>query len=58
MRVNLASKKRLGIAGMLHSISLGEKCDFSLCVNVWFVIELVFQLFMRRYVPLFVCRGR
>ena len=55
INVNLGVLKRLGIAGIVFSVGLGEKCD-----NVWFVgngfvIELGFHLFVRWYVFLFVC---
>ena len=52
--LNLGVIKRLDIAGMMLSISLGEKCGFILFVYV----DLVFQLFMNWYLLLFVWRGR
>ena len=55
--VNLVVVKRLGLAGMIFSISLGEKCEFVLLINFWLVIELGFQLFMK-WNLLFVWRGR
>ena len=58
MIVNLVVVKRLGIAGMMFSICLGEKCDFVLFIDFWLVIELGFQLFMKWYALLFVWRGR
>ena len=56
--MNLVVIKRLGIAGMMFSICLGEKCNFALFVGIWFVTELGFQLFMRWYMLLFVWRSR
>ena len=56
--MNLVVVKRLGIAGMMFSICLGEKCEFALFIDIWFVTELGFQLFMRWYVLLFVWRGQ
>ena len=56
--MNLVVVKRLGIAGMIFSTSLGEKCDVALFVGSGFVTELGFHLFMRWYVSLFVWRGR
>jgi hypothetical protein len=54
--VNLVVVKRLGIAGMIFSIILGEKCDVALFVGSGFVTELGFHYIMRWYV-LFVWRG-
>ena len=54
MIVSLVVVKRLGIAGMVFSICLGEKCGFVLFVGFWLVIELGFQLFMKWYLLLFV----
>ena len=45
--VNLVVVKRLGIAGMMFSICLGEKCDFVLFVGFWLVIDVGFQLLMK-----------
>ena len=56
--MNLVVVKRLGIAGMIFSTSVGEKCDVVLFVGIEFVTELGFHLFMRWYVSLFVWRGR
>ena len=58
MSVNLVVVKRLGIMGMIFSVSVGEKCDVVLFVGIEFVTELGFHLFMRWYVSLFVWRGR
>ena len=55
--VNLVVVNRLGIAGMMLSLCLGEKCDFVLFIYFLFVIELGFQLFMK-WNLLFVWRGR
>ena len=52
--LNLGVIKRLGIPGMMFSISLGEKCGLILFIYV----DLVFQLFMNWYLLLFVWRGR
>ncbi len=57
MIVNLVVVKRLGIAGVMVFICLGEKCDFVLFIKFWLVIELGFQLFMK-WNLLFVWRGR
>jgi hypothetical protein len=56
--VNLVVVKRLGIAGMVFSICLGEKCGFVLFIDFWLVIESGFQFFMKSYLLLFVWRGR
>ena len=56
--VTLFVEKRLGIAGMVFSICMGEKCCFALLVDFCFVVELGSQLFMRWYLFLFVWRGR
>ena len=45
--VHLVVENRLGIAGMVFSICMGEKCGFVLFVDFWLVIELGFQLFMK-----------
>ena len=58
MIVNLVVVKRLGIAGMMFSICLGEKCEFVFFMDFWLVIELGLQLFMKWYVLLIVWRGR
>ena len=54
MIVNLVVVKRLGIAGMMFFICLGEKCEFIFFIDFWLVIELGFQLFIKWYVFLFV----
>jgi hypothetical protein len=54
----LVAVKRLGIAGMVFSICMGEKCGFVLFVDFLLVIELGFQFFMKWYLLLFVWRGR
>ena len=41
MSVNLVVLKRLGIAGMIFSISVGEKCDVVLFVGTEFVYQVV-----------------
>ena len=56
--VNLVVVKRLGIASMVFSFCLGEKCDFVLFLELWLVIELGFQLFISWYALLFAWRGR
>ena len=56
--VYLVVENRLGIAGMVFSICMGEKCGFILFVGIWLVIELGFQLFTKWYLLLFVWRGR
>ena len=58
MIVYLIVENRLGIAGMVFSICMGEKCDFILFIGIWFVIELGFRLFTKWYLLLFVWRGR
>ena len=58
MIVSLVVVKRLGIAGMVFSICMGEKCVFVLFAYFWLVIVLGFQLFMKWYLFLFVWRGR
>ena len=42
--------KRLGRASRVLATGLGAKWKFVLCIGVWFVIELGFQLYMKRYV--------
>ena len=44
---NLVVVKRLGIASMMLSICLGEKCNFVLFIYFWLVIELGFKLFIK-----------
>ena len=56
--VYLVVENRLGIAGMIFSICMGEKCGLFLFVDFWLVTELGFQLFMKWYLLLFVWRGR
>ena len=56
--VYLVVENRLGIAGMVFSICVNEKCGFVLFVDFWLVIDLGFQLFMKWYLLLFVWRGR
>ena len=58
MIVSLVVVKRLGIAGMVFSICMGEKCGFIFFVDFWLVIDLGFQLFKKWYLFLFVWRGR
>ncbi len=52
--LDLGVIKKLGIAGMMLSISIGEKCGFILFIYV----DLVVQLFMNWYLLLFVWRGQ
>ena len=42
INVNLVVVNRLGIAGMMLSLCLGEKCDFVSFIYFWLVIELRF----------------
>ena len=44
--MNWVVVKMLGIASMMFSICLGEKCDFVLFTEFWLIIELGFQLFV------------
>ena len=57
MIVSLVVVKKLGIAGMVFSICIGEKCVFVLFVDFWLVIELGFQLFMKWYFVI-ICVAR
>ena len=56
--MNLVGVKRLGMAGMVFSTCLSEKCDFVLFLAIWFVTELGSYLYVRLNVLSFVWRGR
>ena len=47
MIVNLVVVKRWGIAGVMISTCLGEKCVFGGFMGIWFVAKLGFQFFVR-----------
>jgi hypothetical protein len=43
---------------MVFFICMREKCGFVLFIDLWLLIVLGFQLFMKWYLLLFVWRGR
>ena len=47
MVMSLVVVKRLGMAGMVFSTCLDEKCNFILFTGIWFVTVLGFQMIMR-----------